>query len=95
MIVVKVELWPLGSEAKATELGRMYIANDGTGDAERGSYDVAVCRKGYRSVPAPIDKREGAPRATRVGRVENYPRLAYNMWRLITRALKSAFPEES
>lgn len=30
----------------------------------------------------------------RKGEVHAYPRLAYNIWRLVMRALRSAFPEE-
>lgn len=70
----------------------MLIANDGTGSTERGSYNVKVLRKnalptnpGTQWLKAPV---------TRIGRVTNYPRQAYNVWRLIARALSSAFPEE-
>jgi len=84
MIVVKIEMWPLGFESKARELGRMYITNDGTGHEKRGNYNVAVCRKGSTDKKSPL----------RTGRVEDYPRLSYNVWRLILRALRSSFPEE-
>lgn len=81
MIVVRVELHS-AITGRVSEIGRMHIANDGeSSDAKRGSYDVAVLRRGGGGV-------------TRRGRVENYPRLSYNVWRLICRALKSAFPEE-
>jgi len=92
MIVVKIELWPFGSPLKREELGRMYIANRGDGSAKRGNYDVAVCRKGSRAVPQPIDPN--GPVTTRVGAVFDYPRQAHNVWRLIARAVLSAFPEE-
>lgn len=91
LITVKIELWPWGDEKRAREIGRMYIANVG-GTVERGDYDVAVCRRGTMEVPQPVDP-EG-PKATRSGEVKNYPRLSYNVWRLIARALLSAFPEE-
>ncbi len=91
MIVVKIELWPLGAESRAREIGRMYIANVG-GHQERGNYDVAVCRRGTSTIPQPIDP-EG-PAATRTGKVLDYPRLSYNVWRLIARAVLQAFPEE-
>lgn len=90
MIVVKIELWPRGHEIASKEIGRMYIANDGTAVTARGNYDVKVARrgafewKGWRNI-----------KATREARVENYPRQSYNVWRLITRALKGAFPEEA
>lgn len=88
MIVVKVELHSAVT-GEVTEIGRTYIANDGTGTRERGNYKVKVCRKnsynysGWNSV-----------KAAREGEVKDYPRLTYNMWRLIIRALKGAFPEE-
>jgi hypothetical protein len=92
MITVKIEMWPHGDENRKHEIGRMYIANVG-GDMERGAYDVAVCRRGTSAVPQPVDPC--GPKPTRSGHVENYPRLAYNVWRLIARALLSAFPEEN
>lgn len=100
MIVVRIELWPGGAEDKLREIGRMYIANVG-GTQERGDYTVAVCRKGSEKVPAELwqgagrDAPEGSPKATRAGSVRDYPRLAYNVWRLVCRALASCFPEES
>lgn len=91
MITVKVELWPRGDESTAREIGRMYIANVG-GTVERGDYEVAVCRRNSDALPQPINPN--GPKPTRSGSVKNYPRLSYNMWRLICRALASSFPEE-
>jgi hypothetical protein len=72
-------------------LGRMYIWNKGgVTDPKRGNYGVAVCKKGSYDVPfGRIPEK-----TTRTGEVTNYPRLSYNVWRLIARALKSCFPEE-
>lgn len=95
VIVVKVEMWPNGDENKMYPLGRMYIANLETtsnADPSRGDYLAAVCRRGTDAVPHPIDKM--GPQATRGARIVDYPRLAYNMWRLIARALQGCFPEE-
>ena len=84
MIVVKIELWGAVTGVRK-EIGRMYITNRGTSlDPKRGNYDVAVCRRGSTDGRKP----------TRKGEVLDYPRLSYNVWRLITRALLSAFPEE-
>ena len=89
MLVVKIELWSAVTGAE-TELGRMYLANDGTArDPAKGNYDVKVARKGSKEYESWNEIK-----TTRTGRVENYPRLSYNVWRLITRALLSAFPEE-
>jgi hypothetical protein len=84
MIVVKLEMWPFGDESKAYPLGRTYIWNKGSGTQERGDYGVAVAKKGGVDRMNPL----------RSGTIENYPRLSYSVWRLIIRALKSAFPEE-
>ena len=93
MIVVKVELWSYGNPDRCEELGRMYIANDGTSkDREIGNYLAAVCRKGTTAVPQPVSPNGMEP--TRSGEVKDYPRLRYNVWRLITKCLKKCFPEE-
>lgn len=92
MLVIKIELWSART-GKQSEIGRMYIANGGdTTDPKLGDYSVAVCRRGSDAVPQPINP--SGPKATRVGSVNRYPRLAYNIWRLVLRALRSAFPEE-
>ena len=86
MIVVKVELWPKGNEARAREIGRMTITNDGTitkgNKDKRGSYDIAVMRRGTTD------------RVQRRGRLENYAREAYCIWRLVGESLKKAFEVE-
>jgi len=87
MIVVKIELHSALTGAK-TVLGQMRIINDGTTkNAKRGHYNVDVMRKGKSALSSSSE-------VARTGRVENYPRLSYNVWRLISRALISAFPEE-
>lgn len=85
VLAIKIELWPHGSEEDAEEIGRMYIANDGTGTLKRGNYDVEVCRRGTTKRPS-----DGGT-ATRTGRVEDYPRQSYNVWELVKRALNNAF----
>lgn len=108
MIAVLIQLWPYGDEKRAHEIGRMYIANDGTtsvADPRFGDYRVAVCKRGTTEVPrdvydlsdpdqAAYAKDRKAPKSTRAARVRGYPRLAYNVWRLIARAVTGAFPEE-
>ena len=91
MLVVKIELHSAVT-GKVDEIGRMYIANDGTGTAARGSYDAAICRKGTTSPPNTFSGGRLDP--VRIGRVENYPRLSYNVWRLVLRSLRSCFPED-
>lgn len=95
MLVVKIELWSAVT-GKVEEIGRMYIGNDGTARGKRGNYDVKVTRKGSeKSTGWKTFRGWKNVKATRTGRVEDYPRSSYNVWRLITRALKSAFPEEA
>lgn len=89
MIVVTVELHSAVTGRK-TLLGRAIVANDGTHlDGDRGNYNVAVGRK-----PDADDLGKVWRQPARKGRVEDYPRLTYNVWRLVIRALRSAFPEE-
>jgi hypothetical protein len=90
MIVVKIELHSAITR-RVTELGRMVICNDGTGSAKRGNYDAYVLRKHFTegqwlARPERVTGRQG--------RVEEYPRLSYTVWRLVLRALRSCYPEE-
>jgi len=95
MIVVKIELWPKGDANRAKELGRIYIANTGGLKTDKkGDYKVAVCRKGSTKCPMPVNGK-AAIKAARLGEVKNFPRKSYSVWRLISRALLSAFPEEN
>lgn len=93
MIRVTIEMCPRGDERPGSvrEIGRMYIANVG-GDARLGDYSVAVCRRNTTAVPSPVHPLGPAP--TRKGGVTGYAREAFNVWRLIARAVLSAFPEE-
>ena len=92
MIVVKLEMWPGGDESRMYELGRTYIYNDGAGSARRGNYEVRVCRKhkDYEGTHRNVATGKGF---TRTGRVEGWPRKSYNIWLLILRCLRAAFPE--
>lgn len=92
MIVVKVELHS-AIDGTVEEIGRMYVCNTG-GTSDRGNYTAAVCRRNTSQLPQPLAPNLNAPQPTRHGKVSNYPRNSYNMWRLISRALKACFPEE-
>jgi hypothetical protein len=88
MLVVKVELHSART-GKVTLLGKMVIALSGVPeDPRRGHYDVWVSRK------ANVNKPFNQHKPLRTGEVLNYPRHSYNVWRLVSRALRSAFPEE-
>lgn len=90
MLIVTIELdSAITGERKL--LGRMLICNTGSGssDGTRGDYDVKVAKKTDAD-----DLRKAYREPLRAGRVWNYPRLSYNVWRLVSRAILSAFPEE-
>lgn len=89
MLVVKIELHS-ALDHTVTEIGRMNIANDGHGTNTIGHYKAQVLRRGSTD-PGWEDRKS---HITRTGAVDNYPRQSYNVWRLVLRALKSAFPEE-
>ncbi len=95
MILVRIDLISAVHDSRSREIGRMYIANNETRstlDPKLGDYDVAVCRRGTTELPKPFN--EDGPSPARAGKVRDYPRLAYNVWRLISRACVAAFPEE-
>lgn len=74
MIVVSCDLISAVSAERDESLGRVEIANDGTGSVTRASYDVRLYSRGNNS------------RLIRTARVENYPRQAQPAWRLIAAA---------
>ena len=96
MIVVRIEMWPRDPRKGAYEIGRIYLANDGTGSASHGSYKVAVCKRGSTDAPREVfpEGLQIGPRAVRTGRVEGFARHSYSVWRLVLRALRACFPEE-
>jgi len=76
MIVVKVELHS-AITGKITEIARMHIWNDGTGNRLHGNYGGETFRKG------------SATTVQRNGRVEKYPRRLLHVWCLVARMLKN------
>lgn len=69
----------------------MLVINDGENpNPKRGDYNAKVCRKGSFEYEGWDEVK-----TTRTGRVEDYPSKSYNVWRLVVRALKACFPEES
>ena len=87
MIVIRIELHSHITK-KISVLGQMIIANTG-GSHKRGDYSVHV---GNKKDVGNLGKIFHTP--LRSGSVKDYPRLSYNVWRLVIRALLSAFPEE-
>lgn len=90
MIVVEVKLVSARGPEFNQLLGSAIISNVGaTPDGKYGDYDVAVARK---TDAADLCKVYNSP--LRRGKVLRHPRLAQNMWRLVLKAIASAFPEE-
>jgi hypothetical protein len=76
MLVIPIELWPFGIEPEKRQLGKLTIANDGTGSSSRGNYDVTVYGAHGRII--------------RTARVEDWPRQAKPVQGLILAALEAA-----
>ena len=87
MLVLKLELHSHRTK-EVTELGRTIIANIG-GTSEKADYICKVGRKSDNFSNISVWQNP-----VREGTVKSYPRLSYNVWRLVIRALLSAFPEE-
>lgn len=82
MLVVSVDLISARTGEKKN-LGKVIIANDGTGTDARGNYFIRALRAGTSLVGWHNKK------PTRVGSVVNYPRNKESVWTLVTRALVS------
>jgi len=87
MIIVRVDLV---SKRGVERLGAMTISNVG-GTAKRGNYEAKVGRK-TDAVSGDWNRINDKP--LREADVRDYPRLSYNVWRLVIRALLGCFPEE-
>ncbi len=74
MIVVKIELHS-AITGEVSEIGRMHIVNDASGDSTRGNYATALMRRG---TTATVQRR---------GVVKGHARLAYSVWVLVAKAL--------
>jgi len=66
----------------------MLVLNVG-GTTKIGNYICKIARKRNTFTNADTWKEP-----LRTGNIKNYPRLSYNVWRLVIRSLLSAFPEE-
>ena len=73
VIVVRVELWPFGSEENKKEFGLLKIVNDGTGTQSRGNYHFGLFGKTNRLMNK--------------GEIKGWPRKQKHVWALIHRVL--------
>lgn len=81
MIVVRIELWPLGSEERKREIGTAVIVNDGTGDRKTGNYHFQLLKSPEFATH---------PGTWKKGCVEGFPRLRLGPWDLLYRALRAS-----
>lgn len=88
MLIITVQLASAMTN-EITTLGRMVIANDGTGTADKGNYVVGVKHKAHLEDLVPISLH-----CSREGKVLNHSRKAEVIWKLILKALKACYPEE-
>lgn len=79
MLVVKIMMFPGGREDQAYQIGELKIANDATGTAAVGNYDVAVAHGG---------DFWGRPGDYKTGRVQGHNR-RLSPYHLVLEALKS------
>lgn len=89
MIVVKLEMWPQGDQAKAYSLGRIFLWNKvktTVKNPKRGDYEYAVMHKSAKDTVHP-----NLGKVVRTGVIKDYPRLSYTVWKLILLCLKDAF----
>lgn len=91
MLRVTIELVSANT-GKTTKIGQMLIANTGTGTPTRGNYIARVLRK--NSWPKDGEAFWNSGKVDRACRVENYPRKALVVWRLVARSLLGCYPEE-
>ena len=80
MLVVKIELWPHGDKSQAKLLGRLDIANDGTGNSSWGNYITRLWYKNPTGKPL-----------NDVWRFTHEPRYKWTVWNLVYRALSMYF----
>lgn len=82
MIVVNIELWPLGQKRARRELGRIVIANDSTGDNSVGNYDAVLTQSKTNRLWKHV-------------RVQNFPRLRKNVYHLLREVLTEVFEDRT
>ncbi len=80
MLVVTIQLCPLGDRENPQTLGVMEIVNDGTGEWEKGNYDVRLWGEAMTVKPK------------LTGRVEDFPRRKSGVWSLLLACLNSLTP---
>ncbi len=81
MVVVTIEIWPLGNPKKRRLLGVAKIANDLTGDKKHGNYTVDLSHSGKY-----LEKGKGTWKS---GKVKHHRR-SLSVYHLVCKALQAA-----
>lgn len=77
MLVIKLELWPMGSEKNKRELGRIDLWNNLKGTREYGSYEFTVTEDASPFNAGPLFEK---------GSIDDHPRRSYG-WDVVKKAL--------
>lgn len=86
MLIIRVELHS-AITGKVTEIARMLLWNDGTGDVKKGSYMGKVVKGTTDIGMSARDIYDKRP--FRSGSVKDYPRTRLHVWNLVARMLGS------
>jgi len=90
MLVIKIEIWPLGSKDKAREIARAYISNDGVQteetNGEFGSYNAYFMKNSRSGKQRDRHKKSDI---WKIGRAENVNRIKRGVWDILYLCLKS------
>lgn len=89
MLVIRVELWPLGLEQNRRLLATGLIYNDGSGDREYGNYKAAFSSDRGDGEDNPFQLWRGVG-VKLDGEVKDFPRLERGAWDLSYLALDNA-----
>lgn len=92
MIAIKVEIWPYGDKTKAKTIGRMYIANDGTGSRFEGDYNIKITDGAEEELKGGFEFH-GLETPLK-GRVEHHDR-KLGFWPIVERAIASIIQGET
>jgi len=82
MLRVTIELWPHGLEQEKTILGSGTIANNLSGTATKGNYNITL-------------KTKGENRIYKECKVEGFPRKNKTAWELLYLALKEIYEKKT
>lgn len=87
MLVIKIEIWPLGYEGRKRELAQAFIGLTEVNEEGEGTYNYALLKDGKKVKP---HGRVAKTNKWRDGKVSGHPRLKRGPWDLLYRVLAAA-----